>query len=170
MILYLTDNLLKAHRVLKLNEHQYCPAREDGLASIEAGIENVRALISARINFILEFGTNESPPESMKHMNLQPHPDAKALNARWLVPPYWKPEVPVFDIEYRATDGELKYKSKLSLKAFDKAMTEGMKVTRVFSETGLTEEFLNKYKLRLMSLGKFRYAAPPAKLKARKVT
>jgi hypothetical protein len=167
MILYITDNLLKIDRVLKLEEQQYCPAREDGIASIEYSIENIRTLVKAQLNFIVEVGTNETPPESFKAMRFVQHPEAKALGTRWLVPPYFKLEAPLYDVEYKTKDGEYRYKSKLTLNAFEKGVAAGFRITRVYSETGLTPEFLDSFSLKLMVRGKFRYAAriKPAKPK-----
>lgn len=160
MLLYIADNLLATDRVLKLNEHHYCSAREDGMPNIEFSIENVRALIAARLNFIIEIGSRENPPESFKSLQLKQHPDAKELGVNWMVPPYWKVVAPMYDVEYKTGSGDLKYKTGLSASGFEKGIAAGFNVTRVFSTNGLTAEFLEHFKLRILTRGKFRYAVP----------
>lgn len=169
MILYIVDNLLKVDRVLKLNDHQYCPAREDGLPTMEFSIDAVRTLMAARLQFIIEVGARENPPESFKTLMLKPHPDAKEFGVNWIVPPYWNVVSPMYDLEYKTSEDELKYKSGLTLAGFEKAVAAGVRVTRVFSETGLTAEFLEQFKLRILMRGKFRYAVPQKKEKVASV-
>lgn len=165
MILYIVDNLLKVDRVLKLNDHHYCPAREDGLPTMEFSIDAVRTLMAARLQFIIEIGARENAPESFKTLMLKPHPDAKEYGVNWVVPPYWNVVAPMYDLEYKTAEDELKYKTGLTLAGFEKAIAAGVRVTRVFSENGLTAEFLEQFKLRILMRGKFRYAVPQKKEK-----
>lgn len=160
MILYLTDNLLKVERVVGLTDKSYCPAREDGIASMEYSEEAVKKLAQYQINFIIEVPIGATLPNPIA---LLPHPDNKLLGTNWYIPMYWKPEVAFYDVEYKTSSGEYKYKNKLSLAAFAKGYEAGFRITRVFSENGLTQEFLTRFNLRVITKGKFRYAAPNKK-------
>lgn len=157
MILYITDNLLKVERTIALSDKSYCPAREDGIASIEYSEATVRLLVLNRLNFMLEVPRDATVPT---YVALVPHPDNQLFGLNWYIPTYWKPEVAFYDVEYKTSKNEYKYKSKLSLAAFTKGVEAGFRITRVYSENGLTQGFLTKFNLRIITKGKFRYAAP----------
>lgn len=159
--LYLTDNPLKLERVISVSEKSFCSAREDGMASIEYSEAVVKMLAFHKLNFIIEFAAG-TPATSV--VPLIPHPDNAILNTNWYVPTYWKPEVAFFDVEYKQK-GEYKYKNQISLSKLEEGLEKGFKITRIYSEKGLTPAFLQKFDLRLIVKGKFRYAVPNKKAK-----
>lgn len=160
MLLYITDNLLRVERAIRMSDMSYCPAREDGIASIEYSENTVKLLVVHRINFIIELPYGTDVP---KYVQLVAHPDNSLLGVNWYIPVYWKPEVAHYDVEYKTESGEYKYKDKVSLSAFTKGVESGFRITRVFSENGLTKEFLAKFDMKIYVRGKFRYAAPNKK-------
>lgn len=161
-VLYITDNLLRVERVLPLAEAAYCPATEDGIASINYSEAALTVLNSNRMKFIVELELGATPPTTVR---LLPHPDNAARGTNWYVPTYWKADTAFYDVEFKTQQSEgYEYQTRLSAKKFDQLRLESTnKIVRVFSEHGLTQEFLTKYGLRLMKKGKFVYAAPMKK-------
>lgn len=157
--LYITDNILKVHRVLDVSDKSFCYARDDGMASIDYSEETLKQLAQFKLMFILELPVG-TKPESVA-VALIPHPDCNA-HRNWFVPVYWKREIPFFDVEFKDGDN-YRYKNKLTEAKLEQGFVQGVKFTRIFSETGLTPEFLAKYNLRIMTKGALRYAAPKKK-------
>lgn len=155
--LYITDNLLKVERAITISEKAYCSAREDGIASIDFSEATVKLLVLNHLNFILDVEIGEPAPTFVQ---LAPHPDNAAQNTNWFIPTYWKPEIAFYDVEYKTSKGDYKYKNRLSAAKFEEGFKAGFKITRVYSENGLTQEFLTKYNLRVITKGKFKYAVP----------
>lgn len=153
--LYITDNILKVERAIKVSDKTYCPAREDGIASIEYSEATVQLLLLNQLNFILEIAVGGT----VAHPDLIPHPDNAANHTNWFIPKYWKPEIAFYDVEYKTSTGDYKYKNRLSAQKFAEGFAAGFKITRVFSENGLTQEFLNQYGLTIFTKGKLIYAA-----------
>lgn len=157
--LYITDNILKVERAIRITDKMYCPAREDGIASIEYSEVTVQMLLLNQLNFILEADIGST----VANAELIPHPDNAANRTNWYIPKYWKPEIAFYDVEYKTPTGDYKYKNRLSAAKFAEGHAAGFKITRVFSENGLTQEFLNKYGLSLFTKGKLVYAAKQKK-------
>lgn len=153
--LYITDNELRVERAISMSEKSYCTAREDGMASIEYSEATVKLMVTHRLKFILDIPVGAPVPT---YVALTPHPDNAIYGTNWYVPVYWKPEPAVYDVEYKTTKGEYKYKDRLSLKKLEEGIEQGFNITRIFSETGLTQEFLAKFNLRIITKNKFRYA------------
>ena len=159
--LYLTDNPLKLERVISVSEKSFCSAREDGMSSIEYSEATVKMLAYHKLNFILEFAAG-IVSTAVADVPLVPHPDSSILGTNWYVPTYWKPEVAFYDVEYKQK-GEYKYKNQISYAKLEEGLSKGFKITRIYSEKGLTPAFLQKFDLRLIQKGKFRYAVPNKK-------
>lgn len=157
-ILYITDNILKVHRVLDVGDKSFCYARDDGMASIEYSEETVKKLAQFKLMFILDFPVGQKPATSAP---LVPHPD-HSPHLNWYVPTYWKRDIAFYDVEFKSGE-EYRYKNKLTISKLEQGFVEGVKFTRIFSETGLTPEFLTKHNLRIMTKGALRYAAPKKK-------
>ena len=157
--LYLTDNPLKLERVLSISDKSFCPAREDGIPTIDYSEATVKMLDHYKLNFILDLPRGTPVPT---YIALLPHPDNAILGTNWYVPVYWKHEVAFYDVEYKQK-GEYKYKNQISLAKLEEGFSKGFKVTRIYSEKGLTPAFLEKFDLRVIVKGKFRYAVPKKK-------
>lgn len=159
-ILYITDNLLKVERAISISEKSYCSAREDGYDSIEYSEATVKLLVTHRLKFMLDMPIGGVVPT---YVALVPHPDNAIRGTNWYIPTYWKPEVSFYDVEYKTSQGDYKYRNKLTLAKFEEGFKAGFKITRIYSENGLTPEFLTQFDLRVINKGKFRYAVPNKK-------
>jgi len=156
--LYINDNILKVHRVLDVGDKSFCYASDDGIASIAYSEETVKKLAQFKLMFILDVPAGEKPSPGVAMI---PHPD-HSPHRNWYVPSYWKREIAFYDVEFKNGD-DYGYKNKLTAAKLEQGFIEGVKFTRIFSETGLTSDFLTKHNLRIMTKGTLRYAAPMKK-------
>lgn len=163
MILYLEGNILQAARIVDLTATQFCAPSTDELASIEFSEESVKALYAARFDFIIDLARNELPPVFVE---LKPHPLNIVLGIAWFVPSYYKMPKPRYDVEYTKagppTNGKAErgYATGLTDKKLDELVPKVGRILRVYSATGMSKKFLDKFNLRLIEKGKFHYAVP----------
>jgi hypothetical protein len=157
--LFITDNPLKLERAISVSEKSFCPAREDGIPTIEYSEATIKLLVHHKLNFVLDIPVGTAPPTVVP---MFPHPENSILGTNWYVPAYWQPEVAFYDVEYKH-NGDYKYKNQIQLSKLVEGLEKGFKVTRIYSEKGLTPAFLERFDLRLITKGKFRYAVPKKK-------
>lgn len=159
MILYLPDSVLKAARVVDLGALHFCPASSEEMASLEMSEVAVKRLYEAQIDFIIELERNDVPP---LFVNVKPHKLNAEMGIAWFVPTYFKYPKPRYEIEFKSkiagTPNEVR--TNLTERALDELVVKSGKVLRVYSVHGLTAAFLDRFNLRIITKGKFKYAVP----------
>lgn len=163
MILYLEGNILQAARIVDLTATQFCASSTEEMASIEFSEESVKALYTARFDFVIELERNDLPPVFVE---MKPHPYNTILGIAWFVPSYFKMPKTKYDVEYTTKGVPIKgkadrgYASGLTEKKLDELVPKVGRILRVYCATGMSKKFLDKFNLRLIEKGKFHYAVP----------
>jgi hypothetical protein len=159
MNLFITDNVLRVDRVLKLSKNGFEPGSIDNLPSIDCTKANIKTLYKNRISFVLDLGKKEEVPDYVK---LVEHPDwGKSI--RWYVPKYDADNVSdqTYSVEYANSEG-LDYKTGMSAEEVIAGVSSGFDIRRVVPETGtkLPKKMLRKLGMRKIKKNNFVYAVP----------